>query len=124
MRPFRARGVEYVIRDKGNCEHYVWGDHCRGWRLVDEDNLSVIEEEMPPHTAETMHLHKSAQQLFYIKSGVAQFEADGDEYRIGPNQGFHIKPGILHRIRNDSEENLEFIVISQPSTRGDRFETR
>ncbi len=111
-----------MIREKGNCEQYVWGEQCRGWRLIDHDDLSVIEEEMPPHTAEKMHFHKKAQQVFYIKSGIAQFELDWNEYRVGPDQAFHVKPMALHRIRNDGEEHLRFLVISQPSTRKDRYE--
>ncbi len=117
------QGVEHVIKEKGNCEHYVWGDHCQGWKLVDGNDLSVIEEEMPPHTAEKSHFHKNAQQLFYVTSGVASFDADGKEYRVGPGKGFHLKAGVVHRISNDSDEDLKFVVISQPSTRGDRFET-
>ena len=32
--------------------HYTWGHACSGWHLVHTPGLSVIEELMPPHTAE------------------------------------------------------------------------
>ncbi|HZG13918.1 MAG TPA: hypothetical protein VE710_02750 [Candidatus Bathyarchaeia archaeon] len=30
--------------------------------------------------------------------------------------------GIAHQARNDHEQDVEFLVISHPTTRGDRFE--
>lgn len=111
-----------MIRDKQNSEHYFWGANCQGWRLVDGPLLSIIEEEMPPHTAEKKHFHKEAQQLFYIKSGVATFEIEGKEYHCEANQSFYIMPGVVHQITNKCSESLKFIVTSQPSTKGDRYD--
>lgn len=111
-----------MMKEKNSCEHYFWGDQCEGWRFVDESGLSVIEERMPPHTAEKLHFHKKSQQLFYVTSGTAVFDIDGREYQLDSHKAFYVKPGSLHRIKNDSFESLNFIVISQPSTRGDRFE--
>ena len=42
---------------------YGWGPQCHGWRLVQRDALSVIEEEMPPGASETWHFHKWARQV-------------------------------------------------------------
>jgi mannose-6-phosphate isomerase-like protein (cupin superfamily) len=111
-----------MIIDRNSSEHYVWGADCEGWRLVDEKGLSVIEEEMPAHTSEKIHYHQYARQLFYILSGVARFENDGLEYVIRANQSFRTQPGQKHRIFNDSEAPLRFLVISQPTTRDDRIE--
>jgi hypothetical protein len=41
--------AEMIGRDAA--EHYAWGEHCQGWRLVNNADLSVIEEIMPPGTA-------------------------------------------------------------------------
>jgi mannose-6-phosphate isomerase-like protein (cupin superfamily) len=111
-----------MVRDKTNAEHYIWGDQCQGWRLVNEPGLSVIEEEMPEHTSEKLHFHKQAQQLFYILSGVAVIEVEGVHYEVKPGQSFHIKPGVVHCIFNRKDSLLRFLVISQPTTKGDRFE--
>lgn len=35
-----------------NTEHYVWGSGCDGWHLVRTGALSVIQERMPPDTAD------------------------------------------------------------------------
>ena len=37
---------------KRNSEHYHWGNNCSGWHLVKSENLSIIEELMPPNTLE------------------------------------------------------------------------
>jgi mannose-6-phosphate isomerase-like protein (cupin superfamily) len=111
-----------MIKDKDNSEHYIWGSNCEGWRLVDESNLSVIEEAMPPITAEKLHYHTHSMQLFYIKEGEATFSVDDQKYVVQANQSLLIKPGQIHQIINNTNQKLIFLVISQPTTKGDRFE--
>lgn len=108
--------------NKENVEHYTWGDNCHGWRLVDTDTLTVIEELMPPSTKEKWHYHNRAQQYFRILSGTATFEVEDKIHELQAGSGIHIPPKTKHRIRNDHSENLEFLVISEPSISGDRIE--
>ena len=61
---------------KENSEHYYWGDQCSGWHLVKSNDLSIIEELMPPNTKEQKHHHKKAQQFFRILKGIATFEIE------------------------------------------------
>jgi mannose-6-phosphate isomerase-like protein (cupin superfamily) len=110
-----------VINKEKALQHYSWGNHCDGWVLVDTDELSVKQERMPQQTAETLHYHEKAQQFFFILKGIATFEADGKFFTVKANEGFHIFPGTRHRIANNSNEELEFILSSQPSTNTDRF---
>lgn len=106
---------------KNNClQHYTWGNNCDGWNLVDENALSVKQERMPAKTAETTHYHNQAQQFFYILKGVARFEINDTYVDVVAGEGIHIKPGQHHRIINDTEVDLEFILCSQPSTINDR----
>jgi len=103
--------------------HYKWGAGCDGWKVLDRENLSVIVEKMPPGTAETMHHHKRATQFFYILKGEAMFEIEGETVIIERDEGIEIEPLKNHRISNKTGSDLEFIVISQPTTKhGDRFE--
>ncbi|ANE50295.1 cupin domain-containing protein [Flavisolibacter tropicus] len=107
---------------KNNClQHYTWGDNCDGWNLVAEDSLSVKQERMPAKTAEAKHYHNQAQQFFYILKGIAQFEIEGDHIDVVAGEGIHIKPGQRHRILNNTDEELEFLLCSQPSTINDRI---
>lgn len=109
-------------KSKENSEHYKWGDNCSGWHLVKMQSLSVIEELMPPKTQEKKHYHNVSQQFFRILSGKATFEMENEIIEIEKGNGIHIPPKTKHRIRNDQSEYLEFIVISEPTTRGDRYD--
>ncbi|HEY6978819.1 MAG TPA: cupin domain-containing protein [Chitinophagaceae bacterium] len=101
--------------------HYVWGDKCEGWILADTESLSVKQELMPPLTAEILHYHEKAQQFFFILKGIATFEVEEQGFTVTAGQGLHIKAGNKHRIINNSGEDLEFLLSSQPSTNNDRF---
>ncbi len=109
------------IVDTKNAEHYEWGDKCDGWHFVKTDSLSVIRETMPPGTKEVHHYHEKAQQFFYILSGTATFEINGLVYSVEQNKGILIKPKMKHRIWNNSNSDLEFIVVSEPKSHGDRI---
>jgi mannose-6-phosphate isomerase-like protein (cupin superfamily) len=106
--------------DKQSAEHYVWGEGCDGWRLVQRPELSVIHERMPPGTAEVRHYHVQARQFFFIISGRAAFELEGQTEQISIQQGIEVPPMVPHRIATLGDEPLEFLVISQPTSRGDR----
>jgi mannose-6-phosphate isomerase-like protein (cupin superfamily) len=108
------------MRPVARTDHYSWGDGCDGWHLVKEASLSVIEERMPPATAEVRHYHNRAQQFFYILAGEARIEVDGEEFTLARGEGLHVPPGKPHRFRNASGEAVEFLVISQPPSHGDR----
>lgn len=108
------------VNSIANAEHYIWGEGCEGWHLLKTDSLSVIREKMSPGTAEQLHFHNHAQQLFYILSGVATFGMDGREIVVIAGQSIHISKTIKHNIANRSDEDLEFLVISEPKAHGDR----
>ncbi len=76
---------------------------------------------MPPHTSEIKHSHQIAQQFFYVLSGQATFDVNGQLYLVKPHEGIPIQPGSEHRICNEQEMDLEFLVISQPTTQHDRY---
>jgi mannose-6-phosphate isomerase-like protein (cupin superfamily) len=101
-------------------KHYLWGEHCDGWNLVDNPELSVKMERMPPHTAEQEHFHRHARQFFFVLKGVAIFHTEEGRVELKEQEGLEIRPGLRHHIANEGEEDLEFILCSQPSTAGDR----
>jgi mannose-6-phosphate isomerase-like protein (cupin superfamily) len=101
--------------------HYVWGDNCEGWILAETKSLSVKQELMPPQTAEVLHYHKKAQQFFFILKGIATFEVEEQGFTVRAGYGLYIEAGKKHRIMNNTGEDLEFLLSSQPSTNNDRF---
>jgi hypothetical protein len=58
---------------KANAEHYTWGQRCDGWYFVKNDEMTVIEERMPPGTAETLQVHAKSRQFFYIAATFSNF---------------------------------------------------
>ena len=103
-------------------EHYVWGEGCDGWHLVKSTNLSVIQERVPPGCSEVRHYHNKAEQFFFIFSGIATIELEGKSFTITSNNGIHIPAGSIHKLNNQHEIDLIFIVTSTPPSHGDRVE--
>lgn len=109
-----------MVRSIHNADHYTWGDNCDGWHLLKTDTLSVIQERMPPRSSEQLHFHTRSQQLFYILSGTATFEIEGQVTIANAKKSLHISGGIKHCISNNNNEELIFLVISEPDSHGDR----
>jgi mannose-6-phosphate isomerase-like protein (cupin superfamily) len=110
--------IEPTSRD--TAPHYVWGVDCDGWRLVDGRDLSVIHERMPPGRQEVRHRHSKARQFFFVLSGRLTLEVDGRSHSLTERCGLEIAPGSPHQAINAGAEPVEFLVISQPTTQGDR----
>ena len=104
-------GVLLVVVGKENAEHYSWGGVCDGWHLVKRDDLSVIHEKMPSGTSEVRHFHNRSRQFFYVLSGIATIEIDGERHNIEAFQGIEVAPGIPHQMMNQSQNDVEFLVI-------------
>lgn len=101
--------------------HYRWAEVCDGWHLLAEPDLSVIEEQVPPGIGEVRHFHSQARQFFYILSGRACMEFADRVVALAAGQGLHVPPGVSHRFLNPtSDQPVRFLVVSAPSTRGDR----
>jgi mannose-6-phosphate isomerase-like protein (cupin superfamily) len=105
---------------KRTAEHYRWGGTCDGWRLVHQPELSVIHERMPPGTRETPHHHARARQFFFVLTGALTLDVDGAVEVIHAGEGLEIAPGARHQARNDAGDDVEFLVVSQPTSMGDR----
>jgi len=106
--------------NKNNAERYAWGTNCDGWHLVKSDELSIIQERVPPGASEVKHYHKKAWQFFFILSGEATIEIGTKTYRLKEHEGIEVPPKLPHKLTNNSNIDLIFIVISKPKSHGDR----
>ena len=113
-----------AVISKATAPHYIWGQVCDGWRLVDQPSLSVIHERMPTGSAEVRHHHERARQFFFVLEGALTIDCDGVRHTMRPGEGLEMAPGLPHQARNVSADPVEFLVISAPSTRGDRKDTQ
>jgi mannose-6-phosphate isomerase-like protein (cupin superfamily) len=103
-----------------NAEHYSWGEGCDGWHLLRSVGLSVIQEKMPPYTSEVLHYHAEARQFFFVLSGALAILLPTGTVHVTRHHGLEIAPGVAHQVRNDAEQEAEFLVVSQPPSHGDR----
>jgi mannose-6-phosphate isomerase-like protein (cupin superfamily) len=109
-----------------NAEHYTWpsaiSEHlCDGWHLHRSASLSVIEERMPPGTAEQRHLHQRSTQFFYVLAGELTIELEEEEHRLASSTGVTVPAQTSHQVFNRSGQDTRFLVISQPPSHGDRI---
>ncbi len=112
-----------MIYNLNNAQHYQWGGgRCDGWRLVDEENLSLIQERVPPGGSETRHVHARATEIFYILGGEGTLEINGMEHTMRVGDSLMVLPGTPHTFLNRSSSDVTFLVFSTPTTRGDRIE--
>jgi uncharacterized cupin superfamily protein len=107
---------------KAVAQRYTWGEGCDGWHLVRGQNLSVIEERMPPGTREVRHWHARARQFFYVLSGTLTLEVEGERHVLPARTGMELPQGMAHQAINASDADVELLVISEPPSHGDRFE--
>ncbi|UUZ89591.1 cupin domain-containing protein [Paenibacillus sp. P25] len=52
--------------------------------------------------------------LFFVLSGCAELEVRGETVRLGPQEGCEVPPGVPHQMKNTSDAEVEFPVISSP----------
>ena len=105
---------------RANARHYLWGEASDGWHLLEGDDLSVIEERVPPGGCEIRHRHLKARQFFYALAGEATLEVDGVVHVLKDGEGLHVPPGAAHQLRNEGATDARFLVISAPRSHGDR----
>ena len=103
-------------------EHYAWGEKCHGWFLLKADDIHVIQERMPPGSAEIMHFHSRARQLFYVLRGTLTMAGAAGSLAVSAGHAVVIEPNFSHRAENNGAEDVEFLVISCPPSHQNRFD--
>ena len=100
--------------------HYPWGDGCDGWVLEGGPGLLVIEERMPAGASEAWHVHDVARQFFYLLTGRATLHTPSGPVELSERSGVAVPAGLAHRIVAGADVDTTFLVVSAPSTVGDR----
>ena len=108
------------IINKQNAPNYTWGDNCLSWVLTNSDAFSIKQELMPIGAKEQLHFHEKATQFFYVLKGQATFYLEDEVFILNPNDGLSVLNNTKHFIANESNNEIEFLVISQPNTNKDR----
>lgn|SRR5574337_1373977 len=108
------------VVSRQTAEHYGWGGNSDGWRLLFRSDLSVMEERIPPGEGEVRHLHERARQLFYVLAGQLEVELPDGLVVLSGGDAVEVPPGVAHRVQNHHNSDARFLVISSPTTVGDR----
>ena len=105
-----------------NAPHFAWGDACNGWWLKNDGNFTVLTETMPPGAAEKNHYHKQTEQFFYCLKGSLTIQFTEGEQVLSEHEGCSITPGTPHKIKNMSNDVIQFLVISSSNSHNDRVD--
>jgi mannose-6-phosphate isomerase-like protein (cupin superfamily) len=67
---------------------------------------------MPPEFEGFMHFHERQDELYFVHSGRARFEVDGETRELGPGGLVHVESTTPRRVSNASAtEDLVLLVV-------------
>ena len=111
-----------LVVDKSSAPYSIWGEDCESWTLSVGPGFHVQLERMPPHTTEKLHYHAGVRQLYIVLGGEATVRLEAGDVRLTERQALPIEPEVPHQMRNESDGELEFLVISSSPPRDDRVD--
>ena len=65
----------------------------------------------PPHYEGFLHYHDTQDELYFVHSGRARVEADGETRELGPGGLFHVESTTPRKIASVGDEELVMLVI-------------
>jgi mannose-6-phosphate isomerase-like protein (cupin superfamily) len=65
----------------------------------------------PPGHPGVNHYHDTQDELYFVHSGTARVEVDGEERLLGPGGLFHVESTTPRRLANAGDEELVLLVV-------------
>ena len=65
----------------------------------------------PPGAEGVNHFHDIQDELYFVHSGTARFEVDGEERILGPGGLCHVESTTLRKVSNAGDDDLVLLVI-------------
>jgi mannose-6-phosphate isomerase-like protein (cupin superfamily) len=78
-------------------------------------NQSLAEATVPVGGATTAHLHRQAEELYFLTSGHGRLRVGADEREVGPGQCAVIPPGTVHKLWNTGPDPLVLLCCCAPA---------
>jgi mannose-6-phosphate isomerase-like protein (cupin superfamily) len=66
---------------------------------------------MPPHFVGFLHYHDQQDELYFVHSGTARFEVDGEVRELGPGGLCHVESTTPRRVSNAGDDDLVLLVV-------------
>ncbi|HEX5996006.1 MAG TPA: quercetin 2,3-dioxygenase [Jiangellales bacterium] len=77
--------------------------------------LTVVEFVNPPGFAPPLHRHLDEDEMFYVLSGTARFQCDGEILSAGPGDFVLLPARLAHTFMVGSDEPLRTLQLTTPS---------
>ena len=65
----------------------------------------------PPGHPGVNHYHDTQDELYFVHSGTARVEVDGEERNLGPGGLFHVESTTPRRIANEGDDDLVLLIV-------------
>jgi mannose-6-phosphate isomerase-like protein (cupin superfamily) len=65
----------------------------------------------PPHFDGFLHYHDTQDELYFVHSGSARVEVDGETRELGPGGLVHVESTTPRRISNSGDEDLVLVIV-------------
>ena len=66
---------------------------------------------LPPGHQGFLHYHDTQDELYFVHSGTARFEVDGETRELGPGGLVHVESTTPRKFSNAGDEDLVVIVV-------------
>lgn len=110
VRPYLRR------RDEGDALWFLGNlVHIKAAGAQTRGGLTIAEFVNPPGFAPPLHRHLEEDEMFYILSGTARFECDGEVFSAGTGDFVLLPVGLAHTFLVDSNEPLRALQITTPA---------
>ena len=65
----------------------------------------------PPHYEGFLHYHDTQDELYFVHSGLARVEVDGETRELRPGGLVHVESTTPRRISNAGDEDLVLVIV-------------
>ena len=80
-------------------------------RALGVNAFGVNAVVMPPHFDGFHHFHELQDELYFVHSGTARVEVDGEERLLGPGGLFHCESTTPRKVSNAGDDDLVLLVV-------------
>ena len=114
----RSQEVSHVVQTLKNREHDSYINHRttqRPWGtytiLEEEDKFKIKRIVIKPHASLSLQLHHHRSEHWVVVQGVATIINGDQEYQLHKNESTFVPINTLHRISNNTKEDLIIIEV-------------